>query len=63
MWQKLKFLRREESVYRPWQEIELGRFPFKSAHVADLNGDGQDDLLLFGQGKFAVLYSAEPCRR
>ena len=55
--QKLKILRREEGVYRPWQEIELGRFPFKSVHVADLNGDNQDDLLLFGQGKFAVLYS------
>lgn len=55
--QKLKILRQEEEVYRPWQEIELGRFPFKSAHVADLNGDNQDDLLLFGQGKFAVLYS------
>lgn len=55
--QKLKVLRREENVYRPWQEIELGRFPFKSVHVADLNGDEQDDLLLFGQGKFAVLYS------
>jgi hypothetical protein len=55
--QKLKVLRLEEGQYRPWQEVELGRFPFKSAHVADLNGDGQDDLLLFGQGKFAVLYS------
>lgn len=55
--QKLKVLRLEEGVYRPWQEVELGRFPFKSAHVNDLNGDGQDDLLLFGQGKFAVLYS------
>lgn len=55
--QKLKVLRLEEGVYRPWQEVELGRFPFKSAHVTDLNGDGQDDLLLFGHGKFAVLYS------
>ncbi|MFM9960707.1 MAG: FG-GAP repeat domain-containing protein [Planctomycetaceae bacterium] len=55
--QKLKVLRLEEGLYRPWQEVELGRFPFKSPHVADLNGDGQDDLLLFGQGKFAVLYS------
>ncbi len=63
--QKLKVLRLEEGLYRPWQEVELGRFPFKSAHVADLNGDGQDDLLLFGQGKFAVLYSgrADPTMR
>lgn len=55
--QKLKILKSQDGVYRPWQEIELGRFPFKSAHVADVNGDQQDDLLLFGQGKFAVLYS------
>lgn len=55
--QKLKVLRLEENIYRPWQELELGRFPYRSSHVADLNGDGQDDLLLFGQGKFAVLYS------
>lgn len=55
--QKLKVLRLEDKVYRPWQEVELGRFPYKSTHVADLNGDHQDDLLLFGQGKFAVLYS------
>jgi len=55
--QKLRVLRLEDKVYRPWQEIELGRFPYRSTHVADLNGDGQDDLLLFGAGKFAVLYS------
>lgn len=55
--QKLRVLRLDDNVYRPWQEIDLGRFPFRSSHVADLNGDGQDDLLLFGQGKFAVLYS------
>ncbi|HLQ46370.1 MAG TPA: VCBS repeat-containing protein, partial [Planctomycetaceae bacterium] len=63
--QKLRVLRLEDNVYRPWQEIELGRFPFRSSHVADLNGDGQDDLLLFGAGKFAVLYSgrADPTMR
>lgn len=63
--QKLRVLRLEDNVYRPWQEIDLGRFPFRSSHVADLNGDGQDDLLLFGVGKFAVLYSgrADPTMR
>jgi hypothetical protein len=55
--QKLKVLRLDDKVYRPWQEVDLGRFPFRSCHVADLNGDGQDDLILFGQAKFAVLYS------
>jgi hypothetical protein len=53
---KLRVLRQEENVYRPWKEIETGAFPFMSSHVADLNGDKQNDLLLFGSGKFAVLY-------
>jgi hypothetical protein len=56
---KLRVLRREKNIYRPWREIEIGAFPFKSTHVADLNGDGQHDLLLFGRGKFAVLYAAQ----
>jgi hypothetical protein len=54
---KLRVLRKEESVYRPWREVEIGAFPYRSAHVADLNGDGRDDLLLFGLGKFGVLYA------
>lgn len=55
--QKLKVLRLQDGLYRPWQEVELGRFPFVSSLVADLDGDKKDDLLLMGQGKFAVLYS------
>ena len=56
---KLRVLRKEDNVYRPWREIEIGSFPYKSTHVADLNGDGRDDLLLFGAGKFGVLYAGE----
>lgn len=55
--QKLKVLRLQDGLYRPWQEVELGRFPFVSSLVADLDGDQKDDLLLMGQAKFAVLYS------
>ena len=54
---KLRVLRRANGVYRPWKEVELGTFGFASAHVADLNGDQKDDLLLFGKQQFAVLYS------
>jgi hypothetical protein len=54
---KLRVLRNEEGVFRPWREVEMGALAYKSAHVADLNGDAKDDLLLFGRGKFAVLYS------
>ena len=52
---KLRVLRRAGNLYRLYREIDLGKFPYKSAHVTDLNGDGRDDLLLFGRGKFAVL--------
>ncbi|MGE5194606.1 MAG: FG-GAP repeat domain-containing protein [Deltaproteobacteria bacterium] len=54
---KLRVLRKEGMVYRPWREVEIGSFPYRSTCVADLNGDGRDDLLLFGSGKFGVLYA------
>jgi len=54
---KLRVLRKEDTVFRPWREVEMGALAYKSVHVADLNGDAKDDLLLFGRGKFAVLYS------
>jgi hypothetical protein len=56
---RLRILRKEGAVYRPWREVEIGAFPYKSTHVADLNGDGRDDLLLFGSGKFGVLYAGQ----
>jgi hypothetical protein len=54
---KLRVLRKEGTVFRPWKEVEIGAFPYRSTHVADFNGDGRDDLLLFGSGKFGVLYA------
>ncbi|MCY2967182.1 MAG: VCBS repeat-containing protein [Planctomycetota bacterium] len=54
---KLRILRREGAVFRAWREVDIGAFPYKSVHVADLNGDMRDDLLLFGEGKFGVLYA------
>lgn len=56
---KIRVLRKEGSVYRPWKEVDIGSFPFKAAHVADLNGDGRADLLLLGSGKFGILYSGQ----
>ena len=53
---KLRVLRRDQNLYKPWKEIELGNFPFRSCHVSDFNSDGKNDLLLFGDGKFAVIY-------
>ncbi len=54
---KLRVLRQSGALFEPWREIDIGTFPYKSTHVADLNNDGHEDLLLFGSGKFAVLYA------
>ncbi len=54
---KLRILRQQEGVYRPWKEIDLGAMQFSSTLVADLNGDGRSDLLLVGAQHFSVLYS------
>ncbi len=54
---KLRVLRKEGTVFRPWREVEIGSFPYRFTHVVDLNGDGREDLLLFGDGKFGVLYA------
>lgn len=54
---KLRVLKKGESGYVQWKEIDIGDFSFKSLHVADLNGDKRDDLLLFGSDKLAVLYT------
>ncbi len=54
---KLRVLRQEGNVHRPWREVEIGAFPYESLRVADLNADGRLDLLLFGRGKFGVLYA------
>lgn len=54
---RLRVLRQEENLFRRWREVELGNLQYKSSHIADLNGDGQDDLLLFGRSRFSVLYA------
>lgn len=54
---RLRVLKQSDGEYAPWKEVELGAFPFVSSHVADLNRDGRDDLLLFGGSRFAVLYA------
>lgn len=56
---RLRVLKKDGAVYKPWREVEIGAFPYKSTHVADLNGDGREDVLLFGSGKFGVLYAGQ----
>lgn len=54
---KIRVLRKEGEVFRPWKEIELGSFPYEGVRVADLDGDGRDDLILMGRGRFGILYA------
>ena len=54
---KLRVLAREGSLYVPLAEVDTGDFPYRDTRVADLDGDGRDDLLLVGDGRFAVLYA------
>ncbi len=54
---KLRILKADGNLYKRWKEVDTGSFPFLRAEVADLNNDKRDDLLLFGHGRFAVLYS------
>ena len=56
---KLRMLRLEGELYKPWRAVDIGAFPYQSLQVADLNGDGREDLLLFGGGRFAVLYTGQ----
>jgi hypothetical protein len=51
----LVFLTLKESVYRPGSTLSVGPIDFEGMHVADLDGDGRDDLLLAGTDRFAVL--------
>lgn len=56
---KLRILRQQEGIYRPWKEVDLGAMQFSSTIVADFNGDGRNDLLLIGAQHFSVLYAGQ----
>ncbi|MFW6125332.1 MAG: FG-GAP repeat domain-containing protein, partial [Pirellulales bacterium] len=54
---KLRFLRRAEDTYQPWGDLPLGGFDYQRLQVADMNGDGAEDLVVIGSGKFGVVYT------
>ncbi len=54
---RLRILRQQDSVYRLWQDTELGELAVTSTATADLNGDGRPDLLLVGRQQMAVLFA------
>jgi hypothetical protein len=51
----LLFLELKDGVYRPGSTMAVGPIDFEGMHVADLDGDGRDDLLLAGTDRFGVV--------
>jgi hypothetical protein len=51
----LLFLELKDSVYRPGRTLTVGPIDFQGMHVADLDGDGRDDLLLAGTDRFGIV--------
>jgi hypothetical protein len=59
----LLFLDERNGVYRPGGTLSVGSFDFQGMHVADLDGDGRDDLLLAGTDKFGVVLTGRHGQR
>jgi hypothetical protein len=59
----LLFLSLRDGVYRPADTLPVGTINFEGLHVADLDGDGRDDLLIAGTDRFGVLQTGRQGQR
>jgi len=59
----LLFLARKDGVYRPSGSLSVGTINFTGMEVADLDGDGRDDLLIGGTDRFGVLQTGRTGQR
>ncbi len=59
----LIFLAIKNGVYRPAGSMQIGALNFEGMHVADLDGDSRDDLLVAGSDRFALLLSGRKSLR
>ncbi len=60
----LLFLARKDGAYRPAGRLSVGAFDdFREMHVADLDGDGKDDLILAGTTRFGVVLTGRKGRK
>jgi hypothetical protein len=57
------FLTQKSGVYRPSGSLLIGSINFAGMHVADLDGDGKDDLLIAGTDRFGVLQTGRRGQR
>ena len=53
----------KNGVYRPSGSMLVGTINFTGLHVADLDGDGRDDLLIAGTDRFGVLQTGRKGQR
>jgi hypothetical protein len=59
----LLFLSVKDGVYRPSGSMLVGTINFTGLHVADLDGDGRDDLVIAGTDRFGVLQTGRQGQR
>jgi hypothetical protein len=59
----LLFLSLRDGVYRPSGTLSVGSINFAGMHVADLDGDKRDDLLIAGTDRFGVLQTGRQGQR
>ena len=55
----LFYLEKKDGVYRPAGSLRVGPINYQSLQVADLNGDGKDDLLIAGTDRFGVILTGQ----
>lgn len=53
---RLRFLKKQNGVYRGWKELETNTSAFKSLSVGDFNSDGRPDLMLARADDFAIAF-------
>jgi len=59
----LLFLEPKDGVYRPGGSLAIGSIDFQGMSVADLDGDGRDDLLIAGTDRFGVVLTGRKGQR
>jgi FG-GAP-like repeat len=59
----LLYLALKDGVYRVSGTLAVGAIDFQGLHVADLDGDGHDDLLIAGTDKFGVVLTGRKGQR
>jgi hypothetical protein len=59
----LLFLDKKSGVYRSGGSMTLGPLDYEGMHVADLDGDGREDLLIAGTDRFGVLLTGKKGQR